>query len=302
MIGADAAGPPGDIIGSSEEAKDISASIAGLTVPQLLVRQSKTRTDEPSIQWRSEGNWHAWTWRQYGHLVARLSGALVRLGLGRGDRVVLMMQPRPEFHVADSAVMLLGGCPISIYNSSPPAKIRSLVDHCRASVIIVDDIGRLASVLDARPELPRLRHVILVDSGGPETPTSVLRWEDLIAADPVDLESYARLGRPDDLCTVVYTSGSTGEPKGVMLDHAAVLWTCESYVRRLQLDLTGARWLSYLPVAHIATRLYAQYLHAYAGLEDITCPNPNDVESVLVDRPPQLFFAPRESGSRTLLR
>jgi long-chain acyl-CoA synthetase len=203
-----------------------------------------------------------------------------------------MMHPRPEFHVADSAIMLLGGCPISIYNSSPPARMRSLIHHCQASVLVVDEAKLLAPVLDAWSELPLLRHLIVVDPGDSELPRNVLRWDDLIEANPVDLEGYARIGRPHDLCTVVYTSGSTGEPKGVMLDHAAAMWTCESYLRRMQRELTAARWVSYLPVAHIATRFYAQYLHVYAGLEDIMCPNPADIGSVLVDRPPQLFFAP----------
>jgi long-chain acyl-CoA synthetase len=287
-----AAGPFADVIGSAEEADDIRASVAGLTVPQLLVRQVQARADEPSIQWQQDGNWHTWSWHEYGLEVARLACALERVGLGQGDRAVLMMHPRPEFHVADSAIMLLGGCPISIYNSSPPARMRSLIHHCQARVLVIDDAKLLAPILDAWSELPHLRHVIVIDPGGSELPRSVLRWDDLIEADPVDLEGYARIGRPQDLCTVVYTSGSTGEPKGVMLDHAAAMWTCESYLRRLQRELTAARWVSYLPVAHIATRFYAQYLHVYAGLEDIMCPNPADIGSVLVDRPPQLFFAP----------
>ena len=275
-----------------EEAEDIRRRVAGLTVPALLARQVRTRPDDASVHWRRDGRWHAWTWREYGDQVARVAGALRALGVGRGDRVVLVTHPQPEFHVADSAVLLLGGCPISIYTSSPPARVRYLVDHSRASLVIVEDRERLAPVLAVRDDLPGLRHVVIIDPGEGDLPPGVLRWDELVAADPVDLEAHAATARPDDLVTVIYTSGTTGTPKGVMLTHAAVLWTCESYIRRYPQDLTGARWISYLPVAHIATRLYAQYLHVYAGLEDVTCPNPADIGSVLVDRPPQLFFAP----------
>jgi long-chain acyl-CoA synthetase len=203
-----------------------------------------------------------------------------------------MLHPSPQFHAVDSAILLLGGCPISIYNSSPPARIRTLARHCQARVLVVEDRSLLNSVLEVRDQMPQLRTVVVIDAGESPVPPSVFRWDDIVAAEPVEFERCAEAGRPDDLCTVVYTSGSTGEPKGVMLDHAAALWTCESYLRRMGRDLTGARWISYLPVAHIATRIYAQYLHVYAGLEDVTCPNPADVDTVLVERPPQLFFAP----------
>ena len=287
-----ALGPSGVIVGSAEEDKDIRRAVAGLTVPRLLRRQINTRPDDLSVQWRTEGSWRAWSWRQYGEIVARVAGALQRLGFHRGDRAIMMLHPSPHFHAVDSAVLLLGGCPISIYNSSPPARIRTLARHCQAKVVVVEDRSLLNSVLEVRDQLPHLRTVIVVDPGETAVPPSVLRWDDIVAAEPVDVQRCAEVSQPDDLCTVVYTSGSTGEPKGVMLDHKAVLWTCESYLRRMERDLTGARWISYLPVAHIATRIYAQYLHVYAGLEDVTCPNPADVGSVLVERPPQLFFAP----------
>ena len=289
-------GRAGDVVGPAVEAADIRAAVAGLTVPALLARRARTRPDDASIHWRRDGAWHAWSWREYGEQVARVAGALRGLGFGRGDRAVLMTHPQPEFHVADSAVLLLGGCPISIYTSSPPERVRYLVNHSRASVVIVEDRRLLEPVLAVRDELPGLRHVVVVDPdpgpGDGELPPGVLRWDDLLAAEPVDLDACAAAARPDDLCTVIYTSGTTGVPKGVMLDHAAVLWMCESYVRRYPQDLTGARWISYLPVAHIATRLYAQYLHVHAGLEDVMCANPADIGPVLVDRPPQLFFAP----------
>lgn len=286
-----ALGPSG-VVGSAEEDADIRRAVAGLTVGRLLRRQVRQRPDDVSVQWRTDGTWRAWTWREYGEVVGRVAGAFQRLGLHRGDRAILMLPPSPHFHAADSAVVLLGGCPISIYNSSPPARIRTLARHCQARLVVVQDRSLLNAVLEVKDQLPQLRTVVVVDPGHSPLPPSVLRWDDIVAAEPLDLETHAEIGQSDDLCTVVYTSGSTGEPKGVMLDHAAALWTCESYLRRMERDLTGARWISYLPVAHIATRIYAQYLHVYAGLEDVTCPDPADVESVLLERPPRLFFAP----------
>ncbi|EFC81854.1 long-chain fatty acid--CoA ligase [Parafrankia sp. EUN1f] len=302
---------------AAAEAADIQAAVAGLTVPGLLARQCRTRPDEASVHWRDEDTWRAWSWREYGAQVARIAGALERLGFGRGDRAVLLTHPGPEFHVLDSAVLLLGGCPISIYNSSPPERIRHLVAHAGASVVVVADRVLLDRVLAVRHALPGLRHVIVLRPGAGDpaggTPASgtpaeaplpggvlgdgvlpdgVLSWADLLEAEPVNLAGRAALARPEDLATVIYTSGTTGLPKGVLLDQRAVLWQCESYRRRLDRDLTGARWISYLPLAHIATRFYAQYCHVYAGLEDVVCPNPADVASVLPDRPPQLFFAP----------
>ncbi|ONH59909.1 AMP-dependent synthetase [Frankia sp. CcI49] len=316
---------------TAAEAADIQAAVAGLTVPGLLARQCRTRPDEASVHWRDGDTWRAWSWREYGAQVARIAGALERLGFRRGDRAVLLTHPGPEFHVLDSAVLLLGGCPISIYNSSPPERIRHLVAHAGASVVVVADRVLLDRVLAVRHALPGLRHVIVLRPGtgdpagdlGGGTPASgtptegpppggvlrdsvprdgmprdgvlpdgVLSWTDLLEAEPVNLAGRAALARPEDLATVIYTSGTTGLPKGVLLDQRAVLWQCESYRRRLDRDLTGARWISYLPLAHIATRFYAQYCHVYAGLEDVVCPNPADVASVLPDRPPQLFFAP----------
>src|SRR3989442_541967 len=92
--------------------------------------------------------------------------------------------------------------------------------------------------------------------------------------------SLQRLGLgPGDLATVIYTSGTTGDPKGVTLDHTNVIWLCESMCRRFEEDHTGWRWISYLPMAHIATRLNGLYLHLYRGAVNYCCPNPADIES-----------------------
>ena len=109
--------------------------------------------------------------------------------------------------------------------------------------------------LAVRDALPDLRHIVVLD-GAPE---GTVAWEELLTADPVDLETAAHVAAPDDLVTVIYTSGTTGEPKGVMLDHANICWTIESLRLALPFSTEGFRIVSYLPMAHIAERVTTHY-------------------------------------------
>src|SRR3954447_16543177 len=102
----------------------------------------------------------AWTWREYADRAARFAGGLKALGVGRGDRVVMMLRNRLEFHVADLGALLLGATPISIYNSSSPDQISYLVSHCEAVVAITEGGDFAERVLAA--DAPALHHVIVV--------------------------------------------------------------------------------------------------------------------------------------------
>ena len=152
--------------------------------------------------------------------------------MGRGDRVVMLIGNRPEFHVADMAVLLLGATPISIYNSSSPDQIRYLVGHARATVAIVEHRDFLDRLLEVRADLPDLRHIVAIE---PLDAPGVESWDELLGAAPLDLETAAATARPDDLATVIYTSGTTGPPKGVMLDHHNICWTVDSLPRSARL-------------------------------------------------------------------
>src|ERR671921_359913 len=131
-------------------------------------------------------------------------------GRGRGERMLLFLRNRPEFHVADLGAMLGGGTPLSIYNSSAPEQIAQLAGHSRSRIAVVDDVEFLERLLKVRDELPELRAVVVVD-------------------DPDGLAAAAAAVRPEDLATVIYTSGTTGAPKGVMLTHANVRAQCIGY-------------------------------------------------------------------------
>src|SRR4051794_13541040 len=158
-----------------------------------------------------------WTWQEYADRAARVAGGLQTLGVRRGDRVVLMLRNRLEFHLADLGALLLGATAISIYNSSSSEQIAYLVSHCEAVVAVTESGDFVQRLLAA--ETPGLRAVVVVG----DAPQGCTPWTDVCSGEPVDVRSAAGAASPDDLLTVIYTSGTTGPPKGVMLDHTNVL-------------------------------------------------------------------------------
>jgi long-chain acyl-CoA synthetase len=275
--------------------EQLLAQVAGQTVPRLFARTLAQRPDALALRWRAAdgATWEQWTWAEYADRATRLAAGLAELGVGRGDRVALIMRNRPEFHVTDLAVLLLGATPISIYQTSAPEQIAQLVGHCGARVVVVEDGGFLARVRAAGLE-DLVRHVVVVDATAVDVAHGpVEHWDALLGSGPVDLDGA--LGRLDggSLATVIYTSGTTGPPKGVQITNQNVCWTVASVAALFEdagLALSGWRIVSYLPMAHIAERMVSHYLGVAFALEVTTCPELLQVGSYLGATRPQLLF------------
>src|SRR5438105_6205041 len=165
--------------------EELAAAVQGHTVPGQFVKTATRRADLTALRWRTaDGGWGEWTWRDYAERAARVAGGLAALGVGRGERVVLMLRNRPEFHVADIGVLLAGATPISIYNSSSPDQIQYLASHSDAVVAVVEDVDFLERFLKVAPEVPGLRDVVVVDDPDGLAPQDVLRFDTMLAADP----------------------------------------------------------------------------------------------------------------------
>jgi long-chain acyl-CoA synthetase len=191
------------------------------------------------------------------------------------------------FHIVDMAAVFCGATPISIYNSSAPEQVAYLAGHCEAKVAVVEDDGFAERFTKVRSDLPTLTEVVNLAQGGREA---------LAAHGSIDLAESAGSVTPDTLATVIYTSGTTGPPKGVMLSHFNVAYTAESLKRSFggELDLSGKRLVSYLPMAHIAERMTSHYSQAIQGYEVSSCPDPGLLASYLKDvRPNIMFGVPR---------
>jgi len=274
-------------------AGEIDAAVARRTVPGLFAATVGARPDAVALRWRPPGGETATeslTWAQYADRACRVAAGLNDLGLNRGDRVVLMMRNRPEFHYADMGALLAGATPISIYNSSSPEQIEYLAGHSEATVAVVGDVGMLERFLKVRSELPGLRQLVLVDNPDGLAPTDVVPFADLVGAAPVDLEEAVGRARPDDLLTLIYTSGTTGPPKGVMISHFNLCWVVESMAVATGEPITGWRQVSYLPMAHIAERLLTHYFHVAEGTDVTTCPEPAELGSYLREVRPEHFL------------
>jgi long-chain acyl-CoA synthetase len=274
-------------------AKDLDAAVAGRTVPSQFVATVAARPDAVALRWRPAGSetaTGALTWAEYAERACRVAAGLSDLGVRPGQRILLMMRNRPEFHVADMGVLLAGATPISIYNSSSPEQIEYLAGHSEAAVAIVGDVGMLERFLKVRSVLPDLQSLVLMDDPDGLAPAEVVPFADLLSAAPVDLEPAAGRVRPEDLLTLIYTSGTTGPPKGVMISNRNLCWVVESMARATGHPITGWRQVSFLPMAHIAERLMTHYFHIVEGTEATACPDPTELASYLREVRPEHFL------------
>ncbi len=272
------------------EAAAISAAVEGATVTSWF-RDTVSRYPD-GVALRDDdgtGPVRTWTWSQYATDACRVAAGLRALGVGPGDRVALMMRNRPEFHLADMGTLLLAATPFSVYNSSPPAQLDYLLSHSEAKVAIVEDAEFLSRIRAVRDRLPALEHVVVLDAAA--AGDDARPFADLLAADPVDLGTAATAARPDDVAMLVYTSGTTGPPKGAMSTHGRICWIMESYRRGMGIDLAGKRLVSYLPMAHVLERDVGHYLHVLVGAEVTTCADPTRIGEYLRRVRPHFFAA-----------
>lgn len=228
-------------------------------------------------------------WAEYAEQVASVAGGLAGLGVGRGDRVVLMMHNRLEFHVVDLAVVALGATPISLYNSSSPEQISYLVHHSKASVAVVEDGSIVDRVLAAAGDCPGLRSVVVLG----DAPQGTVEWDQVFAGRPIDLDEAEAALDPADLLTVIYTSGTTGPPKGVMLNHSNVLAASAGFEHHSRRPFdNGMTLVSYLPMAHVAERMCSYYNHVLRGSEIVPCADMTRLSTYLVAARPSVLFGP----------
>jgi long-chain acyl-CoA synthetase len=212
----------------------------------------------------------------------------------------LLSYNRPEWHYADIACMSVGGTTAPIYITNSAEQVAYIVAHSDSKIAVVENGEQLDKILKCRSELPVLEKVVVLDPVEADVPGDlVMTWDELLrAGDRVDHADFetARAGvGAAAIATFVYTSGTTGPPKAVMLTHSNIWWTSVHSQSRLPLgDLselaTDARTLSYLPLSHIAERMISHFLHIFYGTETWFAESLQTVPQDLVACKPTYFF------------
>ena len=274
--------------------QDLHDRIVGQNIPKRFLANLERNGDVEVLNWKtSSGDWATKTLREVADDAARLTSSLKDLGVGKGDTVVMMIRNRQEFHALDLAVLFCGATPVSIYNSSAPDQIQYLVNDCGAKLAILEDDGFLRRFESVRDKIPTIEHIALVEADGASD--DILRYADLIGAEPADLATAAESATLDDIATIIYTSGTTGPPKGVMLSHSNVAWTLESVGQSMrdQTDITdfaGKRHVSYLPMAHVMERLLGHYYMVDFATRVFCCPETAQMPAVVREAKPNVFI------------
>jgi long-chain acyl-CoA synthetase len=266
-------------------------SVHASTVIEALRRTAAEHPD--LVAFRTRDDSVSLTWAQFSERVEALAGGLAALGVGRGECVALMLSNRPEFHLADMAVAMLGATPFSIYTTYPAHEIEYLLKDSGARVMIAEQ-QFLDVIGEARRTAPGVEHLIVVD--GPvdvdgAAGDGVTTLAEVEGANPdFDADAAVAAVSPEDVLTLIYTSGTTGRPKGVQLTHEAVLFATDSAQQVVALP-PGSRVISWLPAAHIAERMAHHYIPiVFAG--SVTCaPDPRQIVAFLPEVRPNWFFA-----------
>ncbi|MFD7627444.1 AMP-dependent synthetase/ligase [Streptomyces sp. NPDC059851] len=272
-----------------------------LALPALLARNAAEYGDLPALSWRTAPGSSDWTtlgWAEARHRVAVLAAGYAALGVERGDHVLIMMGNRPEHWLTDLALVHLGAVPVTVYGTSAPGQIAHIARHSRARLALVEGARELArwEPLLADPSVPLERLVVAdadaAEAGGHGTYASLYAsGARLHRADA--FEKAWRDARPEDPLTVVYTSGTTGDPKGVRLTHRNILLQAVRLDRRVELP-EHAEHICYLPFAHIAERILGIYLPLLRAAHVRMVADPAAVAPAVRElRPVQFFGVPR---------
>jgi long-chain acyl-CoA synthetase len=271
----------------------MNAAAAGEnTFPKLLIRNARVFADRPAYRHKHLGIWQTWTWRQVLGEVRALSLGLATLGLKRDDKVAIIGTNRPRLYWAMCAAQALGAVPVPIYADSVAEEMAYILDHAEVTIAVVEDqeqVDKLALISD---RLPRLSHIVYDEARGlREYDHSRVKWMDdvqklgleRLAAD-ADAGKWwddsVAAGKGSDLAVMLYTSGTTGRPKGVMLSFENLI---VSAINGNKFDNLGADEdvIAYLPLAWVGDHVFS-YAQPFAAGFCVNCPE--SPETVFEDR------------------
>ena len=271
----------------------------GDTIPAMFWNAVDKRGPNVWMRQKEFGIWRSWTWNQTAEAVREIAGGLMHLGFAPGDVASILSNTVVEWVLADLAVLSCGGVSNGIYPTDAASQVQYLCADSRTTILFVEDDEQLDKALEVRPELPGLKKIVVFDMDG----LRELQDPDVISLDqlrelgrqfnsrqPQELMHRVKQVKPDDLAILVYTSGTTGKPKGAMHAHKGLVYTVRGYntlISRTDAD----ECMCFLPLCHIAERLGGEYFSLYTGAKLNFVENPDTVPENVREIAPTVFTA-----------
>lgn len=230
----------------------------------------RKRTAEKAIQFKKNHHWISKNWSEYYSDIETIGAGLVSLGLKSKDRIAIMSNTRYEWSVADLAVMGVQGIVVSIYQNNTPADVEYILNNSEARFLIMESDALLKNWQEIQPRCPHVEKIILIENRKPSDDDLILTWHQLekqgkehLKKHPSCFEDRCRSLKSTDTATLLYTSGTTGTPKGVVITHTQVISEVGEAFANFNVGDQDIS-LSFLPYAHILGRI-EHWGHAYVG-------------------------------------
>ena len=283
------------------DVRDTAAETAGLdTFPRLLMQHARQRPARPAMREKEYGIWQTYTWADVAARVRSIASGLAELGFKRGDRLAVVGDNRPRLYWSVAACQCLGGIPVMMYQDAVAQEMAYVMEDAEIRFACVEDQEQVDKMLEIKGGLPLLEHVIYDDPRGLRhyNQTFLHGLDEVLemgrihdSQHPDFLGNEIDKGSPDDVSVMLYTSGTTGKPKGVCQTHAAFIAAARGGCSFDQLT-DQDDILSYLPMAWVGDHLFS-YAQALVAGFTINCPESGEtVMGDLREIGPTYYFAP----------
>lgn len=273
------------------------------TLAQAVRERARRHPDAVAMREKNLGLWEEITWAEYWDHATLVGHALLAAGIGVGDRVAVHSENRPEWLYCDIGITAVRAATVGLYTTNPAPEVLHVLRDSGSALLVAEDQEQLDKALEVVDELPDLRTIVYLDPRGIHgryADPRLVSWDDFMAAGrehaaahPGAVEALVDAAQPDDLATLVYTSGTTGPPKGAMLTTGNIAWVVERLRTDALIDPAADEKdlaVSYLPLCHVAERLFTIWTSAASGVQMNFAESIDTVQQALREIQPTLLF------------
>ena len=245
-----------------------------LTLPQMLRQRARTDAQRIAIRQKDFGIWKPISWAQYHERACHFGLGLAALGMTKRGHVGVIAENRVEWVLAQMGAGLIGAITVGVYPTSPTAEVAYVIGHADIEIMVCEDQEQTDKVLEALPNLPLLKKIIVMETKGlrsfaPEVRALITTFDEVEKLGAANrqcqiVDEALAQQKLDDIGLMIYTSGSTGKPKGAMISWRNMRGVAPGIMERLQLDARTTH-LSYLPLCHVAEQMLTTFCPIYLG-------------------------------------